>query len=89
MLNNNSSFILIQNPYQNAVQSAPSDGCSNYLSYCGNAPITAEVFNTKIGSSFDVTHRGHIYSEIEGDEPLFGTHIREAAATLRKVFAPR
>lgn len=89
MLNNNSSLIITQNPYQNAVQSAPSDGCTNYLSYCGNVPITAEVFNTKMGSSFEATHREAVQVDLEPDEPLFGTHIREAVVTLRKVFGSR
>lgn len=78
--------ILNQNPYQNAGQA--TDGFSNNLRYCtvdGN-PVTAEEFNTKIGSSGEMAQSVSSGAEGSEDEPLFGTHLREAATTLRKIF---
>jgi hypothetical protein len=76
---------LNQNQYQNAGQTA--DGFSNNLRYCtvdGN-PVTAEEFNTKIGGSGEMARSVSSADDTE-DEPLFGTHLREAATTLKKIF---
>ena len=61
---------------------------ANNLRYCNveNGFSTVEEFNTKIGSSLDMAKRMSQPQE-EEDEPLFGTHIRQAATTIRKIFA--
>ena len=77
-----------QNAYQNAAQ-ASQGGFSNNLRYCNveNGFSTVQEFNTKIGSSLDMAKRLSQPQEEEEDEPLFGTHIRQAATTIRKIFA--
>jgi hypothetical protein len=87
--NRNSSsqlqFPLNQNPYQNIGQ-ANVDGFSNNLRYCDVGQVTAEEFNAKLGSSKDTERCVSDPENDKAEEPLFGTHLREAASTVRKLF---
>jgi len=89
MLTNYNPCVLIQNPYQNA-GATTMDSPLNNLPYndVQEAPVRAEEFNAKIGSSKDMAQRicGAVENESEEDEPMFGTHLREAATTVRKLF---
>ena len=70
----------VANPYKDAIQvDGPGMGINN-LSFTP----TVEEFNHLIGSSDDAGVRN--VSGNDEVEPLFGTHIREAAATLKKLF---
>jgi len=91
MLTSNMLCILNQNPYQNAGQSALAEGFSNNLPYSDieSNPITAEEFNTKMGSSWEMAQRMAVQLADDDDEPLFGTHLREATKTVKRVFGSR
>jgi hypothetical protein len=79
MLTNNITCILNQNPYQNAGQSTLTEGFSNNLRYYGD--ITAEEFNTKIGSSWEMARRmSGAASAVALDDPLQG--VREVVSAI-------
>lgn len=71
----------IDNPYQNIGQSASTDLMNN-LSL---SPTTSE-FNRTLSFGGSTTTLNSAIVETEG-EPLFGTHIREAATTVKKLFS--
>ena len=90
MSTNDVSMLFVQNPYQNTGQAVLEGPFSNLR--CGDLlrPVTVAEFNANIGSSLDMAERMSptpVQSMDENDEPLFGVHLREAAATLRKVFS--
>ena len=71
--------ISIANPYQNLSQSASTDLMNNL-----SLSPTGSEFNRTLGSGGSTTT---INAVPTGGEPLFGTHIREAATTVKKLFA--
>lgn len=71
--------ISIHNPFKDAAQGT-ADHFYNNLSY---SP-TVEELNAKIGSSPKMV--GIPAVQAEPAEPLFGTHIREAATSVKKLF---
>jgi hypothetical protein len=69
--------IFLNNPYQDAVQ-ANSIGFLNNTSF---TPTVEEINRT-------LSPRGDSFQAVsESDEPFFGTHIREAATTVKKLLA--
>jgi hypothetical protein len=70
-------LITTQNPYNSAGQ-ATVNGFFNNLSY----DPTVEELNRTISSSREAVQP----TESEAEEPAFGTHLREAAGTVKKLF---
>jgi hypothetical protein len=73
--------ISAHNPFKDASQGV-ADHFYNNLSF--NA--TVEELNQKIGSSPQMVRNTGEDVKAEPSEPLFGTHIREAAASVKKLF---
>lgn len=71
--------ISIQNPYQNLGQSTYT-GFMNNLSF---EPTVEELNRTSsFGGDFSIRESG---VDDVPDEPLFGTHVREAMTTITKL----
>jgi len=76
-----STILIIQNPFQDSGENTVA-GFSNNLSF---SP-TVEELNRATTQSGGISE-GTPAPAAEADyEPLFGTHLREAADTLKKVF---
>lgn len=74
--------ISAHNPFKDAAQGIP-DRFYNNLSF----NPTVEELNEKIGSSPRVVENaGEDNGRREASGPLFGTHIREAAVSIKKLF---
>jgi hypothetical protein len=73
--------ISIHNPFKDASQGV-ADHFYNNLSF----NPTVEELNQKIGSSPDMGLDTEGSTQAEPSEPLFGTHIREAATSVKKLF---
>ena len=74
--------MMVHNPYKDAVQ---VNGGEFYNNLSPNP--TVEELNAKTGSSRDVAVRFSREPEAEGaDEPVFGTHVRQAAKAVKKLF---
>ncbi|MGB6358576.1 MAG: hypothetical protein WBF30_07330 [Candidatus Acidiferrales bacterium] len=79
MTGNGLPNISINNPFKDASQ-GNADHFYNNLSF---SP-TVEELNEKIGSSPSMVGAA-LQAPREADEPMFGVHIREAAASVKKL----
>jgi hypothetical protein len=79
-------FISISNPYKDINQSSFGGDFFNNLSF---SPTVKEL-NEIIGGHQEIHQLTSTSSNgQETEEPLFGTHIREAAKTVKKLFSSR
>jgi hypothetical protein len=75
--------ITVHNAYQDAVQ-------GDYTDFLNNLSFTPTVQELNRNSSSPGQVSDGSLPEPEGEpEPLFGTHIREAAGTVKKLFRSR
>ncbi len=76
--------ISIHNPYKDMGQT-DAGGFFNNLSF---TPTVREL-NRTTSSSGEVSQTASSPVQEEDDDRLFGTHIREAATTMKKIFGTR